>query len=63
MWDYINGPYCYLSGGPNGKECQGAVKSGYGDFYWTRDDDICGAAEKYRKSSKLFDIVVKYSGT
>ena len=44
--------WCYLTGGPKGKECQGAVKSGYGDFYWTEDDRICRSAEWKKQSSE-----------
>ena len=45
-------PWCYLTGGVEGRRCAGASKSRYGDFYWTKDEDICRAAESNRKSSK-----------
>ena len=50
MWDN-DGPWCYLAGGMEGKICKGAIKSDAGDFYWTKDSDICRAAENNRKAS------------
>ena len=58
-------PWCYLSGGAEGKKCPGAIKSGWsgkfkspgGEIYWTKDTSICKAAEGNRKSSKdYFDF-------
>ena len=51
IWDR-DGSWCYLGGGSEGKECPGALKSKNGDFYWTKDEDICHAAESNKKSSK-----------
>ena len=46
-WDSNGvGPWCYLNGGSSGKNCPGAIKSGNGNFYWTKDADICRAAQK-----------------
>ena len=52
-WD-SDGYWCYLSGGSEGKECPGAVKSSSttGDFYWTKDENICRAAKSNKKSSE-----------
>ena len=44
-------PFCYLSGGSDGRLCPGAVKHSSGDFYWTEDTTVCEKsvdyAEKY----------------
>ena len=46
-------PWCYVSGGKEGKKCKGAIKTrGGGEFYWTKDADICRAAESNRQSSE-----------
>ena len=64
-WSWSNEPWCYLSGGAEGKKCPGAIKSGWsgkfkspgGEIYWTKDTSICKAAEGNRKSSKdYFDF-------
>jgi len=51
IWSSSDFYWCYLSGGSKGKECPGAVKSSAGDFYWTKDEDICRAAESNKKSN------------
>ena len=50
-WD-ADGKWCYLTGGLNARNCPGAHKSGGGDFYWTKDAEICRAAEKNKQIGK-----------
>ena len=51
MWD-LDGIWCYLTGGLKGKECPGAIKSSGGDYYWTKDAEICRAAQLKKESSE-----------
>ena len=46
-WIPEDPPYCYLSGGPNGRFCPGAVQSGIGEFYWTEDNATCAQSQQY----------------
>ena len=34
-------PFCYLSGGPEGRWCPGSAKSALGDFYATENQGVC----------------------
>ena len=40
-WSNSNFDWCYLGGNMNARSCPGAVKSGSGDFYWTRHPSVC----------------------
>ena len=53
MWD-SDGPWCYVTGGSEGKSCAGAIKSqsGHGDIYWTKDAGICSGEENNIRSSE-----------
>ena len=41
QWIPEDPPFCYLSGGDDGKFCPGAVKATSGNYYWTEDASIC----------------------
>ena len=51
MWDN-DGPWCYVTGGSEGKNCAGAIKSSRADIYWTKDAGICSGSEKNKSSSE-----------
>ena len=46
-WVLGDPPFCYLSGGADGKFCPEAVKSGSGHFYWTKHESICAKDIEY----------------
>ena len=39
-WEY-DYEWCYITGGSEGKTCQEAVKSGKGEFYWSKHYAVC----------------------
>ena len=40
MWD-SKGPWCFVHGGMKGEKCPGAKKSEHGEFYYTKDAEVC----------------------
>ena len=39
-WD-SDGHWCYLEGGLRADICPGAIRSKAGNYYWTKDAQIC----------------------
>ena len=46
-WVVGKPPFCYLSGGDEGKFCPDAIKAESGDFYWTESKTICARSSGY----------------
>ena len=47
------GKMCYLTGGMSASKCEGATMSEFGPYYYTKDREICEAAE-----SKLMCFII-----
>ena len=50
-WNNDNITFCNLARDPNSKSCSGAVKSVFGDFYWTENRTICAKSSDYVKNN------------
>ena len=56
-WKEYHVPYCYLSGGPNGKYCRAPLgKSSRGDFYWTENENLCNRSKPGTLFTKYYLI-------
>ena len=44
-WDGLDPPYCYISGGPDGRFCPGAFQTIDTYLYWTDDIGICNRSQ------------------
>ena len=63
VWDpkYPDTSYCYLKGRMKAASCDGAIKSGLGNFYWTEDESICERSRYLmERSTKTGKFLHKY---
>ena len=58
-WIHDYPPFCYLSGGLEGKFCPDAIKSEGGNFYWTENKTVCEKSSGYVEKIVNVTIMVR----